>query len=166
MINKKGRIKKFKLENYIEILLISGYIFGIIVGCSYILSSDYSYNNIFTNNKYLYSIIYFVITIILKYSGILSGAVFTLPVVLGIQNSAYYCSLILNYKYKFIYNGILIIIKDTAISILLILYITIIIYQIINKRYNVKKDIRLFFMYFSGAVVINLLHNVIYQFII
>ena len=165
MINKKTRSIKFKLENYIEILLTSGYIFGVLIGCFYTLSNNCSYDSLIVSNKYFYTIIYFIITIILKYSGILSGAVCTLPIVLGIQNSAYYCSLILSYKYKFIYNALLMIIRDTAIIILLILYITIIMYQIINKKYNIKKDIRLFFMYFSGSVIINLLHYMIYKFI-
>ena len=57
-------------------------------------------------------------------------------------------------------------IKDTAVAMLLILYIVVILNQAFNNKYNVKKDVKLLSVYVSGIIIIlvveHLLTNVIH----
>lgn len=159
---KNNKIPANKMEKVTFILLVLGYIFGICIG-SYV-----AFNNpiLFTESRLSHGnllgyLIYFISAIILKYSGILSGAMCTLPVFAGIQNSAFYCNYILNFENKSIYKTVIVMIMDSAVIFLLILYITIIIMQILSGKFTVKKDIRYIAIYSAAVIVINTVYNIL-----
>ncbi len=156
-INNKKRVYA---DKHILTILIFLYIIGISVGSIFIFSIDKT--DIFLKyNNAINTLLYFVIAITLKYSGVLSCTISFLPLVLGIQNSAYYCNCLLNYNNKVIFELILSAIKDTSIVMLLILYIIVIISQILNNRYNIKKDFKYFITYFIGVNIIIVLDFII-----
>lgn len=164
MINKRNKSKNKirNLEKYSLILLISGYVFGIFTGAFFVFSDNQNAeftNTVITHNN-LDIFIYFAVALILKYSGILSGAMCLLPIFLGIHNSTYYCDYIINAENKLIYTTVLTILKDTSVCILLILYITILIVQISLQKNNFKKDIKYLIVYITGVSVINLLEYI------
>ena len=169
MVSKIKSSKKeyINTEKYALILLLFGYVLGILIGCFFVYSNAENaelINNLI-KDSYVKKLIYFISALILKYSGILSGAICTLPIFSGIQNSAYYCSYILNSDKKIIYKIVLKMLSDTALTILLILYLIIIINQIANKKYNLKKDFKYFSVYIGGSSIIIILKYVLENFI-
>ena len=99
MVNRIKNKQQIKIntEKYTLILLTFGYMLGVCVGCFFILSGS---DNTVLANRVVQSggvkhLLYFMLALMLKYSGILNGAICTLPVFLGIQNSIYYSSKIL-----------------------------------------------------------------------
>lgn len=164
---KKNKKSYANAEIHTLILLLSAYLLGVCIGCFYVYSNKsnaiFSLNVI--NSYAAKNILYFVAALILKYSGILSGIICILPVFIGIQNSIYYCSYILNSTDKIIYTTILTVIKDSALTFLLILYIIVIVSQILNQKYVLKKDLKYFAVYFSGANIIILLEYLLKTFI-
>jgi len=84
---------------------------------------------------------------------------------LGIQNSANYCNYILNNSDKIIYSTVVSVVKDSAITLILILYIIITIIQIFNKKYIIKKDLKYFTIYFAGASIVLVLEYILKTFI-
>ena len=148
-----NKIPANKMEKVTFILLVLGYIFGICIG-SYV-----AFNNpiLFTESRLSHGNLLGY----LKYSGILSGAMCTLPVFAGIQNSAFYCNYILNFENKSIYKTVIVMIMDSAVIFLLILYITIIIMQILSGKFAVKKDIRYIAIYSAAVIVINTVYNIL-----
>ena len=166
--NKKSKNKvNNNLEKYLFILLLSGYIVGLCIGSYFVFSNKQ--NAVLANNiaaaGLISSVIYFPAAAILKYSGILSGLIGILTVFSGIQNSIIYSNNILNSHINTTYSKIVTVLKDTSVIILLIIYITIIIIQISNNRYNLKKDIKYFISYFSGAVIVNIIEYILKNFI-
>ena len=148
-------------------LLIFGYILGMCIGASFIFGHNRNAEFIgivFYKNDFCF-ILFFVFALILKYSGILSGAICTLPVFLGIYNSIDYCSNILNTTERPLYTNILNTLKDTSICFLLILYIIIIIVQISSNKYIINKDLKYLATYLSGTIIICMLKNVLNSFI-
>ena len=164
---KKSKTNEIFSEKYILILLISGYLLGICIGCYFVFSniSNADFTNNVIKSGYIKSLIFFPCAFILKYSGVLSGFICTLTLFTGTQNALLYCNNILNTDNKIVYPLILTVLKDTAVIILLILYITIIINQIIHKKYNIKKDIKYFSVYFCGAIIINVSEFILKTFI-
>ena len=163
MVNKKLNFKKaINAEKYIFCILLLGYILGICIGSFFVL--DNAENATFTSNvmsdKNFKALLYFIIALLLKYSGVLSGLLIILPMFLGIHNSAGYSCIILNnesLKYKTAFAML----KDTAIVMLLVLYIVLIVNQIINKKYNLKKDCKYFIVYFGASSLIILIEQLI-----
>ena len=92
MVNKgNNNNKKIRnTEKYAFILLVSGYISGLCIGAFFVFSNNANaaFTNSVVNHNDLYVLTVFIIALILKYSGILSGVMCTLPVFLGICNSA------------------------------------------------------------------------------
>jgi len=167
MVNKKFNNKKIiNAEKYIFLLLLLSYITGICIGSFFVFSNNDNakFTNVLISQKDFKVLLYFIIALLLKYSGVLSGMLSILPLFLGIQNAANYSCCILNIsdtKYKTAFT----ILKDTAIVMLLVFYIIIIINQIINKKYILKKDIKYFTVYFIAATVIIVLGNILKKFI-
>jgi len=160
--NKEKRNKQNKIEKYILAILIISYVVGLCYGCYFVVSNENNavFVSYITSNNFINTLIFFIAVILLKYSGILSGILYILPFFSGIQNSAYYCNILLN-KETILHNIVFVVLRDTAVLFLLILYIIVTISQIINKKNNIKKDIKLFYVYISGALVTHLLHYVI-----
>ena len=169
MVSKIKKNTKIKInsEKYIQGLLLIGYFTGLCAGSYFIFSSreNAAFANNVLNAGTIKSLVYFPVALILKYSGILSGALCTLTFFSGIQNSAAYCNNILNSNNNYIYSTVITMFKDTAVLMLLILYITIIINQVINGKYNIKKDFKYFSVYFCGAAIINIFEYILKNFI-
>lgn len=165
--NKNNKYKIKYIERYTFILLIAGYILGICTGSIFVFSnsSNIEFAGAVINSNNINYILYFIFALILKYSGILSGSICILPVFMGICNSSRYCCYILNSENKLIYTTILTLFKDTSISLLLIYYIIIIIIQICSQKYILRKDIKYLSAYLLGAIIINILENMIITFV-
>lgn len=163
MINRKlTSSKTFSIYKYIFVLLLLSYILGICIGSFFVFSNKVNaeFTHRIISNYDFKVLLYFITALLLKYSGVLSGLLAALPLFLGIQNSAGYSCKIMN-PFTIKYEAALTAIKDTAVIMLLIFYIIIIINQIINKRYQLKKDLKHFCVYFSGALIVILLHILI-----
>lgn len=161
--NKTNKIKIKHIEKYTLILLLAGYILGICIGAIFVFTNSKSieFTDIFINTNNLNFILYFILALILKYSGILSGAICILPVFMGICNSINYCNYILNCENKIIYSTVLSLLKDTSICLLLIFYIIIIIIQISSQKYILRKDIKYLSAYILGAMIVNVLGHLL-----
>ena len=163
MVNKSIYNKKIiNAEKYIFCILLLGYITGICIGSYFVLSN--TENADFTNNVLSDStfkvLLFFIIALLLKYSGILSGLLIILPMFLGVHNSAGYSCIILN-KSTIKYKTAFTMLKDTAIVMLLVFYIILIVNQIINKKYNLKRDLKYFTIYFTASVVVLLIEFIL-----
>ena len=162
------KTKRIKTERRIFSIILLFYIFGICAGCLFVFGSRE--NAEFTNNVFSYNsakiIIYFIAAFMLKYSGVLSCGICILPTIIGIQNASYYCSTILYSQDKFSYSIVFNILKDTALTMLFILYILILFTQIINKKYNIKRDVKYLSVYIIGANIIIFTDFIIRRFIV
>lgn len=168
MVKKTKAIHKpLKPEKYFLILLIISYAAGVCSGSYFSLSSSENtdYIKYLFFNSSLNSIIYFIIALLLKYSGILNGVLYIIPFFTGIQNSASYCKNIIQNSHIITYNYISEAIRDSAVLMLLILYIIIIMTQILNKKYNIKKDLKYFSVYFLAVLTIYILFYILNNFI-
>ena len=105
-------------------------------------------------------VIFFILAFLLKYSGILSTGIYMLPYFAGVNNSASYFNIIAD-EQKINFETVIEVFKDTSVIMLLMLYIIIIILQVINRRYNIKKDIKYFTIYTSAALTILVLEFVL-----
>ena len=156
MVHKTKEIRKRQIssEKYILFLLIISYFAGIYIGCRFTyLSNNIIFINYIVKNSVLSDVLCIIAALLLKYSGILNGVLYMLPFFSGIQNSVFYCKFILS-DTDISYSFVMGIIKDTAVLMMLLLYILITINQIINKKYNIKKDLKYVSAYLSGIVVI------------
>ena len=164
MIKKiKEKRNNTDIEKYIFILLIIAYISGIISGCCFIFKNpdNIELTKYLSLNNTITFIIYLISAFLLKYSGILCGFIFFLPFLNGVQNSVYYSKILLFSNDINLYLNIINAIKDTAISLLLILYLIVIISQIIYRKYNIKKDLKYFTAYIVSSILIYLMHSLL-----
>ena len=164
MVHKTKEIRKRQIssEKYIIFLLIVSYFAGIYIGCrfTYLSNDNILFINYIAKNSVLNDILCIIAALLLKYSGILNGVLYMLPFFSGIQNSVFYCKFILS-DTDISYSFVMGIIKDTAVLMMLLLYILITINQIINKKYNIKKDLKYVSAYLSGIVVIYFLEYIL-----
>ena len=167
MVNKNSKAKKYiNAEKYIFALLLLSYIIGVSIGSYFILSNRENAEftaNIISRNSFKV-LLYFIMTLLFKYSGVLSGMLGILPLFLGIHNASGYCTVLLE-KGDIKYETALILLKDTAIVMLLVFYIIVVINQILNDRYVPKKDIKYFIVYFFAAIMVILLEYILKTFI-
>ena len=164
MIKKiKEKQNNTDIEKYIFILLIIAYISGIISGCCFIFKNpdNIELTKYLTLNNTITFVIYLISAFLLKYSGVLCCFICFLPFLNGIQNSVYYSKILLFSNDINLYLNILNSIKDTAISLLLILYLLVIISQIICRKYNIKKDIKCFTTYIISSILIYVIHSLL-----
>ncbi|MBE6887024.1 MAG: hypothetical protein E7484_01240 [Ruminococcaceae bacterium] len=164
MVNKtkESRKQAIKAEKYILLFLLISYISGVCSGCYFVLSNKDNalFTSYITTGDAINVGIFFILSLLLKYSGILSVLLYFLPFFSGIQNSANYCNYLLMDNIP-VYSIISDAIKDTAIVLLLILYIIVILSQILNRKFNIKKDLKYFLLYFSGMTVIYIIDYII-----
>ena len=163
MIHKKfNDCRRIHAEKYIFVLLLFSYILGICIGSFFVMSDNKNadFSGLIVSDSSFKVLIYFILAILFKYSGVLSGMLGILPLFLGIQNSANYCCLILDNNVNK-YKTALTMLKDTAIVMLLAFYIIVIINQIINKKYIFKRDLKYFFVYFIASVTIIIMESII-----
>ena len=91
--------------------------------------------------------------LLFKYSGALKGVCVVIPFILAVQNSCIYASIICNNisLFKLITDYI---IKDTAISILLIILTTQTIIEIIANKYDIRTDMKKIIWYYLAVISI------------
>lgn len=91
--------------------------------------------------------------LLFKYSGALKGVCVVIPFILAVQNSCIYASVICNNisLFKLIADYI---IKDTAISILLIILTTQTIIEIIANKYDIRTDMKKIIWYYLAVISI------------
>lgn len=92
--------------------------------------------------------------LLFKYSGVLKGVCVIIPFILAVQNSCIYASIICNNNislFKLITNYIM---KDTTISLLIILITTQTIIEIIANRYDIKADIKKIAWYYLSVIFV------------
>lgn len=167
MVNKNSKSKKYiNAEKYIFLLLLLSYIIGVATGSYFILSNkeNAEFTAYIISQNSFKVLLYFIMTLLFKYSGILSGMLGILPLFLGIHNASGYCSVMLH-KEAVKYETALTMLKDTAIVMLLVFYIIVVINQILNNKYVPKKDLKYFTAYFSAAAIVLLIEYIMKTFI-
>jgi len=103
--------------------------------------------------------------LIFKYSGILKGMCITIPFIFGVQNSCIY-STIISLKQPSAFNILFnYIIRDTAVILIVLLYLLVVIYEIITSKENVKKDIKYLIIFIFATLCIYIIDLTIKSFI-
>ena len=181
MIYKKnGEKQNGEYFRYIVFILLFLYSIGVCSGClftfknsdnlnyvKYIVAAseitDFSYNEIFLicTKYFLKVFIYFLTVLTLKYSGILGPAMVLTVIVAAVQNAVIYCVNLIENSGNFLYVIFFFSLKDTAIILLLIIYISININNIINGKYKIKLDIKQFSIYILGVAAICIIDCII-----
>ena len=90
--------------------------------------------------------------LLFKYSGALKGVCVVIPFILAVQNSCTYASIICNNNislFKLITNYIM---KDTTISLLIILITTQTIIEIIANKYDIRTDMKKIIWYYLAVI--------------
>ena len=178
MVNNNLKISKNKLEKMLFASLILIYRSGICCGSIFALKSqdnlDFISNIIFNvnDNKIqntgflgLYSknitrdIIYLLCILIMKYAGILKGLCICIPFIMSIQNAVIY--MIKYLEEGSVFALIRFILKDTAVSFMVLLFCYVVVTDIIYEKYEVKKDIKKLTVYISGIIIIYIIEYTI-----
>ena len=92
--------------------------------------------------------------LLFKYSGALKGVCVVIPFILAVQNSCIYASTICNNNISLFKLVTDYIIKDTAISILLIILTTQTIIEIIANKYDIRTDMKKIIWYYLAVISI------------
>lgn len=162
MVKKQsGKKQSINTEKYIFLLLIAFYTTGLCCGCSFVYKADENivFAKYISGTDIAQSILYFAVALAFKYSGILSGALYIIPLFCGIETSVNFTVHLLKNNVT-AYSYLPYIIRDSAIAMLLILYVLVLTTQLLAKRLSIKKDIRYLFVYLCGVVLIMLLHYI------
>lgn len=182
MVNKNITNSKYKLQNkkLIFYLLLFVYIIGMVTGCVFtfrnkdniefikqvsltekLLANGETTVYIHTAKIFIRDAILLVSILMFKYSGILKSCCICVPFILSVQNACLY-SVMINAGEISVFNLLFnYIAKDTAVSLLILMYCFIITNEIIHKRNNPQKDIKKLSIYFSGLSVIYILNILI-----
>ncbi len=182
MVNKNINNSKSKLQNkkLILYILLLIYLLGMVSGCVFtfknkdniefikqisltekLLANGETSLYLHTTKIFIRDLILLLSILIFKYSGILKCFCICIPFVLSLQNSCLYAVMINTGEisiFNLLFNYIA---KDTAVSLLILMYCFIITNEIIHKRSNPQKDIKKFSIYFSGLSVIYILNIII-----
>ncbi len=101
----------------------------------------------------------------LKYSGIQKSLIICVPFILSVQNGCIYSILFYEKNiniFNIMFNYVL---KDTAITIILLLFIFTTVKEILSKKYNIKKDIKKLFVYYISISCVYIIYYLIKRFI-
>lgn len=181
MIYNNNEIIKNKLymSKLVFSLILILYFAGLCSGCAFTLKNaeniDFAAKITLSQNiinmensaifvRYIKSaardISFILIMLTLKYSGVLKGMCLCVPFITALQNG---CIYVVNYiKGKSLKSLIFeYIIKDTAISFLIILFCYVIISEIISGRKNIKKDRQKTSVYIIGILRVYIIDYVI-----
>ncbi len=179
MIYKKNKFKIYEVQ-YQKLILcavIAIYLIGLFAGAYFTVKNGSNLSFVqkvtVTENllnvektgdfgliaKYLFRDIMLMSSILLlKYSGALKGMCISIPFIFAVQNSCIYVSIIRNNRIS-LYNLILCYItKDTAISMLIIIYTSLIIKEIISNKSDLKKDLKTLICYNSALFIIYIIN--------
>ncbi len=173
-INNKFKKSKTRLEN-ILIIMIAIYIFGVVLGCFLmfidkdsssflitIIKNSFSMNlaselSVFFWIKSLFNdAIFFSLIFLLKYSGVLKVLTSSIPLFLGVRNALQYSAANIN-NINLIEILASFVLKDTAISFLLILCTSAVISEIIKQKDDIKYDFRIFVAYIVAITSVYLI---------
>lgn len=154
------------IEKYVFLLIIVFYITGLCCGCYYAFKSTQNLGFVkqIADVNAFEILLCFAVALAFKYAGILSCIIYILPLIAGIVNGANYC--ILYAQNSLSYSNILTILKDSAVVMLLILYIIVLISQIINKRFSLKKDLKYLYVYLCGVIIVLIIHYILSKIIL
>ncbi len=181
MLNKNYDLKTNRnlVQKIIFYTVLAIYICGLCCGCLFALKNSENTafvsritgvekmvkngnNTLFTvfAAVYIRDVFSLASVLVLKYSGVLKGMCVCRPFVAALQNG---CVYIVNYHsgveiYDLIVRYIL---KDTANGFLLILFCYVIVSDIINDRYNYRRDIAKFTVYITGITVVYIVDFII-----
>lgn len=186
MVYKNKDLKKDKLyyRKLIFSVLLIIYFAGLCAGCAFALKNTDNFDFVkkvtFIENLanvekssvlahsvrfLLRDIILIISVIIFKYSGILKGLCLCVPFIMAVQNSCLYTVLMYQVKtgiFNLIFHYIL---KDTAVSFVVIIYTFIIINELLRGRERPQKDIRRTFVYIRGIFIIYVIDFAVKSFI-
>lgn len=178
--NKDIKIDKLYCRKLIFSVILLVYFSGLCAGCSFALKNarnfDFVQKVTFVQNlseienmavsacsaRFLARDIIFILLILtFKYSGVLKGLCLCIPFIMAVQNTCIYTIFIYKVKvsvFNLIFNYIL---KDTAVSFMIILYLYVIVTDIVYGRTNIKKDMKKTLIYSTGIILIYIIDTVI-----
>ena len=175
MIYKSKESKRYNLNqnkmifNIIFLLYIAGLCAGCSFACKNAANFDFvkqvtftekmisiSENSILPANTSLLlrDLIIFATVLIFKYAGLLKGLALCAPFISAIQNGSIYYVLLCQHKttiYQLLFYYVL---KDVAISLMLVLFVYITVKDIFNNREDATKDFKRLFVYYICILVI------------
>lgn len=178
MINKNidGKTFKRQYKKPIFSILVLIYSAGLAAGCAYALKNSQNMEFIvgvveiekleqMANTAVLGRCAKFMLRdlafatamLIFKYSGVLKGLCLTVPFVLRVQNSAVYISGRGRGIGLFELLAVFLL-KDAAISFLMLTYCYIILNDIMSDRQNIKKDFKKLIVYYAGIIAVYLIN--------
>ena len=180
MIYKSKEFKRSSFNKFIFNLIIFLYFLGLCAGSIFAVKNADNWDFIkrVTNienltfqskipffklyKQYILNNISFVaLVLIFKYSGILKSMAAVIPFILAIQNSCVYIILLADSQlsiYALLFEHIL---KNTAVSFIIVLYVYTIIKEILSGREDVKKDIKKLLIYWITILGIYLIDYLI-----
>ncbi|MBR5805949.1 MAG: hypothetical protein IKY30_04150 [Oscillospiraceae bacterium] len=184
MIYKKTKNKKLKHKDILLILLIIIYIAGVFIGCDFAFKN--SRNMAFIQKvtcvdlilksaaeskfavyvQYLKRDLLAVCSIlILKYSGVLKGLSISVPFIIAVQNSCIYAGNLCRNNFSFSKLFLDFIIKDTSVVMIILLYTMTITTEILNNKYNPRKEIINLSLYASTIAMVYIIDFTVKYFI-
>ena len=183
--NKDSKRNKYYYKKLIFSLLLIIYITGLCTGCLFALKNTDNLHFVqkvmfiekyINNENMLFSgqyitflsrdLLCLIIITLLKYCGLMKGLCAIVPFVMSAQNAGLY--VILMYKNKISFFKIIfeVMLKDTAVSFIIILYCYIIIQEIRICKENHKKDIKMMLVYISVIISVYVIDMVVKSFIL
>ena len=171
--NRKKKINRFQARKMIFACLLLIYCAGLTAGCTYAVKSDFNIGNMLTEPLYEnyrimdkaqvfdYCISFFMRDIIcicsvtvLKYSGILKGFSIGVPFIFSVQNAGIYTMLLHSGQANMFQLIFFYILKDSAITFLLLMLCYVTASDIVQNRYDNRKDIKVLSVYCLGVLFI------------
>ena len=182
MVYKNKDLKKIKY-NYKKLIfsvLLIIYLIGLCTGCCFALKNadnfsfvqkvTFTEKMIKSGNNSIFSlcrdILLITAVIVLKYSGILKGLCAVVPFIMSVQNSSLYTVRLCSEKTGFFSLLFNVILKDTAVSFLILIYCYITVNDIISGRQSPKNDMKKRIIYITGIILIYIIDFAIKGFIL
>lgn len=171
--NRKKKINRFQTRKMIFACILLIYCAGLAAGCTYAAKNNFNIGSMLSGSLYKsyrimdksqvfdYCASFFVRDIlcicsvtVFKYSGILKGFSIGVPFIFSVQNAGIY-TMLLHRRQTGIFQLIFIyILKDSAITFLLLMLCYVTVNEIIQNRYNAQRDVKVLSVYCLGVLFI------------
>lgn len=182
--HKESKLKRINLHRVLLTVLFCISFIGLCTGCLFALKNADNFDfvkQITITEKYIqkvntgifepYSrilirdVIICCSVLFLKYSGLQKSIVICIPFIMSVQNGAVYTVLLSAENISVFHLLFNYVFKDTAVLLIITLYVYTIIKQIINNKNNIKKDIYLLIFYIAAIILIYIIYFIVKYFI-
>lgn len=164
--NKERKINRLQIKRFVFTILLIVYCIGLAAGCAYAVknSGQPDISNYFTSLSggekgalFRYTIsslcrdaVCICAVTVLKYSGILKGFCIGVPFVFSARNACVYTVALLKKQTSIFSLVFFYILRDSAVTFLVLALCYVTCTDIVQNRLNVKKDLRTLAAYLAG----------------